>query len=428
MQAQRNVANILIANSGATNLTAAGNIDSYLSAMYVGEPAVVSPAGKVIDATGTLPPEFKIVTKLTNGELNYSDLLVAKRIKAINVTKYAAPTNQVDYVGYNGTANAIDVINNNIYSVKLIILPDDIAGFMQQKIKEGFYETDSTATQREIATGLTKSLISNFSREPEKVKFGVDRIKFERINSGALADAIATATLTVSKGSKAVVFSADATAIVTVGSLLRIGGTGAGTAPVYVVTAVTGTGATAVYTLDIPYQGESEVVAHGNVETVTEGNWGIKISSSTYSYDEPKFRYNQPIWKTWTQDMGSTVVTEGARAYRGNGDWKQVDAMEQLFLGNEGNYYRAQVPSPYFRKETVANRTYGIIEFEFTDDFQTELGKDIASLKQLYIACQNTTGTSYSSATVGLGTIIDAYALKYNIPINVAATTAGLLP
>lgn len=425
MQAQRNVANILIAKSVAKTLTHSTNIDNAMANMLTGEPAVISPSGVIVNAAGTLPAEFKIVTKLTNGDLNISDIINPRYIKSINTTSYAAPTNQVDYVGYNGVSGSFDVINNNIYSVKLIILPDDIAGFMQQKIKEGFYETDSTATQREIATGLTKSLISNFSREPEKTKYGVDRIKFERINSGALADAIATATLTVSKGSKAVVFSADATAIVTVGSLLRIGGTGAGTAPVYVVTAVTGTGATAVYTLDIPYQGESEVVAHGNVETVTEGNWGIKISSSTYSYDEPKFRYSQPIWKTWTQDVGSTIVTESTRAYKGSGDWRQVDAMEALFLGNEGNYYRAQIPQPTFRKETDPTKTYAIITIEYTDGFTTELGKGVESLKQLYIACEKTTGTGYSDANTGLGVTLDAYAALYKFPIN--GTTSTLI-
>ena len=215
MQAQRNVANILIANSVATALTHSNNIDSYISSMSTGEPGVISPSGIVVNAAGTLPSEFKIVTKLTNGDLNISDIIKAKSIKSINTTRYTAATNQTDYVGYNGSTGSINVINSNIYSVKLHLIPSDTAGFMQQKIKEGFYESDASATQAEIAYGLTNSLIKNFSREPEKIKYSVDRIKFERINSGAQADALGTATATLNYGSKSVVFSEDMTALVT---------------------------------------------------------------------------------------------------------------------------------------------------------------------------------------------------------------------
>lgn len=420
MQAQRNVANILIANSVAATAGMEGlNIDGFISSLSTGEPVVLNPAGLVVDATGTLPTEFKIATKLTNGDLNISDIIRAKSIKSIHTTRYTAPTNQVDYVGYNGSSGSIDVINNNLYSVKLHLLPTDTAGFMQQKIKEGFYETDSTATQSEIAYGLTNSLIKNFSREPEKIKYSVDRIKFERINSGAQANALGTATATLNYGSNAVVFSEDMTALVTAGTILRFGTTGAGTAPCYVVTGHnSGAAAARVYFLDIAWQGTTQVLAAASVESVTEGNWGIKISSSTYYFEEPKWRYNMPVWKTYTQDCGSTVVTESVKATPGSGDYRQVSAMEQLFLGNEGNYYRAQIPQPTFRSETSASKTYALIVIEFEDDMTTEIGGVAKSLKQLYIACEKGNGGAYSDANTGLGTILNAYITAYSIPSN----------
>jgi len=421
MQAQRNVANILVANSDNTTVVAGANIDNELAGMFVGEPVVLSPGGLVVNATGTLPSEFKIATKLTDGTLNYSDIIKASSIKSIQTNRYVAPTNQLDYIGYNGTSGAIDVINNNIYSVKMYLKPTDTAGFMQQKIKEGFYETDATATQREIALGLANSLYLNFKREPDKVKFGTDRFIFERINSGAQANAVAAATVAVTYGSTAIVTSDDETAVLTTGSLVRFGTSGAGTAPVYVIVGNDGGAAAArVYYLDMPYQGASNAAfPAATFETVIEGDWGIKISSVTYYFEEPKFRYSQPIWETILQDCGATLVTKATKTTPGSGVYQQIKAMEQLFLGNEGNYYRAQIPQPTFRTEVVADRTYAIIVIEFAHEMTTDLGGQADSLKQLYIACQKGAGTAYTSATVGLGTTLNAYITAYsNIASN----------
>jgi len=421
MQAQRNVANLLVLNATATT---AGmetlNIDGFISSMNVGECVVISPAGIVVDATGTLPTEFKIATKLTDGSMNYSDIIKAKSIKSINAHKYVAAANQIDYIGYNGTSGSIDLINENIYSVKLYLRPTDTAGFMQQKIKEGFYEADATATQREVAYGLTNSLIKNFSREPDKIKFGTDRFTFERINAGAQANAIAAATVAVTNGSTAIVTSDDETLVLLTGSVVRFGTSGAGTAPCYVIAGNDGgAGAARVYYLDIPYQGASNTAfPAATFETVTEGNWGIKISSATYYYEEPKFRYSQPIWKTVLQDCGATLVTEATATTPGSGDYRQIHAMEQLFLGNEGNYYRAQIPQPTFRSEVTTSGQYAVVTILFEDEMTTELGGQANSLKQLYLACVKGDVGNYKDANTGLGTILNAYVTAYSIPLT----------
>jgi hypothetical protein len=291
---------------------------------------------------------------------------------------------------------------------------------MQQKIKEGFYETDSTATQREIAAGLTTSLIKNFSKEPDKVTYGTDRFVFERINSGAQANAIAAATVSVVKGSTAIKTSDDETLVLTVGTIVRFGTSGAGTAPCYVIAGHDGGLAAArVYFLDVPYQGASNAAyPAASFETVTEGDWGIKISSTTFTYEEPKFRYHQPIWKLWLQDCGTTPITNTTKAYPGIGDYRQIHAMEQLFLGNEGNYYRAQIPQPTFRTEVSSAKTYAVITIEFEHAMTTEMGGQANSLKQLYIACEKGNGGAYSDANTGLGTILNAYVTAYSIPLT----------
>jgi len=444
MRTERNIANILIAKNGTKTLTASGNIDDYISGMNTGEPVVLSAGGVIVDATGTLPTEIKIATKLVGGTLNYSDLIKISSIKSIQVNRYAAATTQLDYIGYNGTANSIEAINNNIYTVRLYMKPTDTAAFMQQKIKRGVYKSDSSATQAEIAAGLTSSLIYNFSREPEKLKYGANRIKFERVASGT-STATSGGVLSVTNGSKYVsiagtgadagMYNTDGATIVA-GDYIRFGHATTKTYPVYRVDeVVSGGGATTmVVKLDIPYQGTTDLAlaaASAGVipaATALAGDFGIKLTGSVYAFDPPKFNYVNPRWETTLQDCGTTVVTNSTKATEGQGDYHSVSMMEQQFQGNEGNFYRAQVPSPTFRTETLSTATYAMIVIEFEDAMASTIGGYERSYKQLYIACEKAaTGTHFTDANTGLATILTAYVTagtKCNVT-NVATEIAA---
>lgn len=415
MISEKNVANLLIVKNVNTTQTAGANISAAISGMNVGESTIVSPGGVIVDAAGTLPKEFKIGTKLSSGKIQWSDLLKAKDIKSIVTKRYAAATLQTDYVGYNGTSGSIDAISNNIYTLRLYMLPLDLAGFAQQKIKRGVYKSDATASQQEIAVGVASNLIQSLSKEPEKIKFGTDNIKVELINSGAQANALGTATAALTKGSQYVVFSEDMTALVTAGTILRFGTSGAGTAPCYVVESTdAGAAAARIYKLSIPYQGTTtSALAAASVESVTEGNWGIKLTGVKFSFDAPKFGYLLPRWKTTLQDFGSTLVTESAISAEGTGEYEWVAQVEQQLQGSEGNFYRAQVPYPTFRAEAVSGTTYALINIAFKDSMDTTLGSVANSPKELWIACVKGAGTTYSNANTGLGTTLNAYLTAY---------------
>jgi hypothetical protein len=419
MITQHNVANLLIVKNDTKTLTHSHNIDTDLAGMFNGESVVMSPGGIIVNAAGTLPTEFKIATKLSDGTLNYSDTIKANKIKSINATRAAGATQQLDYIGYNGVSGAIDLINSNWYTARLYMKPTDIAGFAQQRVKTASYLSDSSATQAKVAVGLASALLTQLSREPETIKYGTNNIKVEMVYSGAGTVVTNAVTVTAaSKGSKVLAVSADNHGLVA-GTFVRIGGT-ALTQPVYVVDSV----ATGSVTLTTPYQGANGTVANASfLSAAAAGDWGIKLTGSTFKFDAPKFNYLLPRWVLNLQDCGVTTVTNSAGAKEGDGTYEEIASMEQLLQGNEGNFYRAQVPYPTFRTEAVSTVTYGMIVIEFVNEMGTTLGDVETSYKQLYLACAKpATGSVFTDANTGLCVTLQSYlTANANITSNVAS-------
>lgn len=387
MQTTRNVTQLFV-GANIAKTAAAGNVINSIASLANGEIAVVNPVNNVQLTTAGLPAGldgFKLIQRSGN-RLIHSDVVKAGTVRRYTISLPATfpATEQVDYIGYNGTAGSIaDLIANNIYTVRLYVLDPTINGFMQQKIKEGFWKSGAAApNQRAVAKNLVESLIKNYSREP------VQDIRFERINSGALLDAIGVLTATVVNGSKAVVFSGDATAIVTVGSLLRIGGTGAGTTPVYVVESVdAGVGAARVYTLDIPYQGATATIAAANIETVNEGNWGIQIAGVAQAYDG-KFFGEPTVWKTTIDftDNQLTTVTNATAASPGTGNYDVLARLEKELQADEYVYRNFIEGAPVDRTDVLAGTTYDVVVIEYDGEIESGLGTTVKSPKTLMIA------------------------------------------
>lgn len=442
MITERNLTNLLIIKEVATTLTATNNIDDELAGCTVGESVVVSPGGVIVDAAGTLPKQFKVgQVRSVNGAntVLWSDILDPKYIKSIDAFRTVAATQQLDYIGYNGTSGAIEEINDNIYTIRLYMKPTDTAGFAQIKVKRADYQSDSSANQDEIALGLANTLIKNLQKEPEKVKYGTDNIKVEVVCSGT---SIATSggTIAVVKGSQYVtilgtgadagMYNADGATIVA-GDYIRFGHATTKTYPVYKVEeVVSGGGATTmVVKLSIPYQGTSNTAlaaASAGVipaATAVASDFGIKLTGSTYKFDVPKFGYYLPRWVTALQDCGTTTITNSAKATEGAGTYEQIAYLEQQLQGNEGNFYRAMVPYPTFRSDAVVGATHGQIVITYYDHMSTPLGDYADSPKTLIIACTETAdATTFDDANTGLAPTLQAYITAYtNITSNVSS-------
>lgn len=452
---QRNIATMLVAKgtvagaegvAGATTISAGTNINIEKAGMFNGEPAVVNMAGVVLNAgtASTLVPNFRIAVKLADGDLKFSDTINAKMVKKVTVQKYVAGTNQVDYIGYNGTTGSIDVLDNNVYKVNITYLGTDSFDASRRTIKHGVYKSDAAATQSEIAAGLTNSLITNFSREGVKLRFNTDLIKFERVNSATGTDTSA-GTATVIKGSKYVTI-AESTgsnagkynsngSTIAVGDLIRFtAATEALTDPCYLVTAVSGAGtASCVLTLDIPYQGATNTAYAANamdiVAAASIGNWGIKMTGAELPYEAFRFNYTRSTWTFGLDGFGSTIKTNTTAMTLGSGAGKAVNELESKISTNRGNAYLNAVAVKYPTLESSTSGYYAIIHIQYTDEYVTELGISADAHKELYIACEKADATCYKSDTVGLGDTIDAYASKYSwdIVYNGSTTTAGTI-
>lgn len=433
MEKERNVGEILIVKSVAATAGMEGvNVDNFLSTLAVGEPVVVDAAGTVIDATGTLPAKFKIGVKLTSGVIQWTDLIDAGSIRSINTNRYVAAAAPLDYIGFNGTSGSIEVINNNLYYIRMYITPMDKFGFVQQKVQFGVYNSDSNATQAEIAHGLAENLAFNLSREPEKLRTGKDVITVELVNSGT-STATSGGTIGVVKGSKYVQilgtgadagkYNGDAATIVA-GDYIRFGHATTKTYPVYKVEqVVSGGGATTmVVKLSTPYRGESNsaiaAASVGVIPAADVADFGIKLTGNIPEFEVTKFHFQVPFYTVTLEDFGSTLYTRSTTPTLGSGDWREISQLEQQFIGNEGRIYRASPFEQAYRSEVSSSATYALINIEHVDTMTGNLGNIETSLKQTRIACAKGNGGAYSDANTGLGTILNAYITAKGISSN----------
>jgi hypothetical protein len=406
METTRNVNQLFVAKNIGKAATANMVINDF-SLLTDGEVCIVDPRNNVQLTTAGYPAGFdgfKVIQR-SGSRLIHSDVVKAGTVRKYSITLPATfpKTQQIDYVGYNGTSGAIDVFNSNLFVIRLYVLENSITGFMQQKIKEGFYKSTSAATQLLIAQGLHKSLVKNYSREPWQ------DIVFERINAGAQSNALAAANVAVAYGSTAIKFDADVTALLAVGGILRFGTSGAGTAPCYVVASVdAGVGAARTYFLDVPWQGTTGTIAAANVETVAAaGDWGIKISGATPAYNGLFF--GVPItFKTAIDfnDNQAAVVTNAQAASIGTGNYDVLAKLEKELQSDE-NVFRVFAESGVIdRTDVLSGTTYDVVIVEYDGVETTSLGSVEKSPKILTIV-QAGNGAQADVANIGWITLLN---------------------
>ncbi len=419
MDTIRDVTQLFVAFNQTMTAGLEGTVVDQYTDLLDGEVVITDPKNIVLDATDftTIPfTAIKFITRVGT-KLIHSDILEETKIRKYLVGIQSAETQQLDYVGYNGSSGALDTIASNIYTIRLNILDLNIAGFMQQKIKEGFYKSNAVAasyTQQAVALGLVKSLIANYSRETEQ------DIVFERINAGAQANALATATVSVVKGSKYIVASEDLTALVVAGTILRFGATGAGVAPCYVVTGHdSGAAAARVYTLDVPWQGTTAAAfAAASFESVTEGAWGVKIQGVDRQF-KAGFYHSKPIFWETQIDMGDSavaVVTSTAM-YPGVGTGQQMASLEKELQADESIYRGFVEDGVVDRTQVVPATLYDVFVIEYEGEINSGLGTVVKSPKTLQIATAGTSNANNEDANTGL-----------LVTLNALFVTAGWVP
>ena len=329
-----------------------------LSAVADGEIAIFNKTKTTRLAEGASDASFTIVEGKT-GTPFVSDTINVSDVTQVVRRTYEAAVEKVDYIGTTGagSSEAIEVINDNLYFIRLhidqSITTSQGGGIL---VKHGQFKSAASGnTQKSIVQGLYDSLVNNFSREAKPY------IAFGRTNSGTVSPSV-SGDLTVKYGSKFITAATDIDqgAQGQIGDYLSIAGV------VYQIVAINGETAT----VDVPYTGESGTVADADCGIIDEaaanaGNWGIKLEGKPLKFSVGKMNYKKANWKTTVQNFGTTKVTESAGAYPGSGTYEQAAELEFFYKGNDGEYFRSGNPNIFDRPiATVPGTTYHTISIQ----------------------------------------------------------------
>jgi hypothetical protein len=301
--------------------------------------------------------------------LNLSDI--------VNTSAYsgAIATEQVSYIGYNGTSGSISEIDNNFYEIKLEHVPNAFAyGKRPANYKYGTYQSGVNATQEEISNGLVKSLVQNFV--PNRT---IDwRVFSEVTNAGARSAAGSAGTLTFTKYSKVVVASAStATDQLVVGDYIQ-SVDALTTVGVYKIVAIDGTSGN--LTLDVAYNGDtiSGVTSTDDIAipeaTAQAADFGIKITGIKQKYDVNRWRqYDKVRFNVFLINFGTTGSSTTA-AFDGVAVYEQAANDEYISWGDEGQIFVDQIPPQFREQDAVVGTQYNPVVISWLNRLPSLIG------------------------------------------------------
>ena len=417
METIKNSTQLFVGLADTNTAAIEGDVISDYGDLTDGEIAICDHKNVVLTASDSLvaadfaSQEFKFIAR-SGTQLVHSPLIGKGDILTYELGVQSAEVQQVNYIGSNGVSGSLGAIVSNLHTIRLYIQEWTIAGFMQQKIKEGFYKSASTTTQSAIALGLHNSLVANYSREPEQ------DLTFERVNDGSrTAIPTGNVTFTFTKGSKYFtstdIDDATGTAVLAVGDLIVMG-TGV-TDPVYKLAAVNTT--TNVGTLDRAFVGATTTLLDTEATVIivaAEGNYGIKITGVDRDF-QAGFWNPEPIAFKTTIDFGdssTTTVVETTAAYPGIGTAQTLAKLEKELQADE-NVYRLFVEAGVVDRAqmsaaVIAGTLSDVITITYSKEIETGLGSVVKSPATIHLASvKESTNTLFEDADSGLVVALD---------------------
>jgi hypothetical protein len=344
-----------ISDNAAFDTTAAGSV-------VIAKGTGLVESGSALAATDT----YRVIQKKADGTYVFSPYFNSSTVSNAKKVAYAAATEQVSYWGYDGTYNTTGlgtITTGNTYTLHFVLNHTRNIYNNAPQIKTVPYKAMSTS-ESALAAGLHAQFLRTFSldREPAQT------IKCERVYSGAQLNALGTATAALTNGSNAVVFSENMTSLVTAGTILRFGTSGAGTAPCYIVTSHnSGAAAARVYYLDVPYQGTTTAaLAAASVESAaTGGYWGLKFTGVAQSFDPivDSLTNNKVYFDITSEDFGTVVEYKATKMSPGSGTYPQVAYQEIYSQFLDKDPIVSVRPRTKYRQEATSGYTYTLYTF-----------------------------------------------------------------
>jgi len=359
-----------------------------------------------------------------------SDLIDGSTIVNAASRLYAAATEESLAVGYNGTSGSITDIATyagELYKVSILV-HQFMSGTDSEHLKAGYYQSQLTDGQAEVALGIAASVIKNFSREVSNVN-GDKPVKAKAVCNAAGAVATGAATAIISKGSTELAMNAVITGAV-VGDYIKLNedvtGAMAGTDPVFKILSISGS----TYTLDRAYQGTamSATAVANNVFLITAaagaaGNWGVILDGTPLPFNRDKKRYAKCRFDVVLDTaFGSTAVSTLASADEGDGTFEAVSQLENFtarFMSESyemGQPFIDNIDSQLLASSAVAGNGYDAVSIKYSQtevvSFQNEV-----SPKELIIFVPATTpqytqNAQANALTTVLTAIVSANALS----------------
>ena len=339
--------------------------------------ANINDYGFLVDGAGVPVSKIRLIKDRGDGLPLQQVVLTLPSVATYTGTAHVDASEQVSYIGNNGTTGTITgslgPVTSNFFIIKLEHTPNSfIYGKRPASYKYGTYQSTGSDTDNTVAESLVRSLIQNF-RANRTTDW---RVRSEVVCNAAAGSAVGFTSVTLTKYSKAVTVVGTVPAV---NDVLRIADAGVttvdATTAVYKVTAVNGQ----VITLNYAYQGPSGSTLAADCADITAlyaaASAGIKITGIKQKYDVNRWRqYDKVRFNTLLEGFGSDTPVDTTAALDGTGVYEQVANDEYISWGDEGQVFVDQVPPLFREQDAVSTASYTPLNIGWLDRLPSMIG------------------------------------------------------
>ena len=410
----------MIAQNNATHIVVGKDISlatsGARSALSTGQIGIFNNGSGAASATALVAGDgFVASTKDADGNIKNTPFIKYNDIVSKSSKTYTAPAQKKVYVGYNGTTGSITAANSSLYILR-VVLKDNTAALQEHPLYEiADYNSDASVTQEEVALGLIRSMVKNFtSKKPGKVTV----VQPGLINSAAVVltdDFAGTLTLVAGSAYATVTSSGQyaTTTDIVVGDYVRVGATSATavalTSNVYKIIGFTGT-TTKTLQFDRPVI-ESGTYATGTgtqvilAATAIAANFGISLTGVALPFKVGLVKYDVIDFEVvLSEAFGATLITTATAPSKGTGTYQEVAELEWFLKGNRGETFRvASYPVDNVLVATPG-KTYSVVTVNYKVGDTKYLDRNITQTATLMFATEvDSSGAAHANLKTVFG-------------------------
>lgn len=337
-----------------------------------------------------------------------------------NETRFdtASLTEQISYLGYNGTSGEMDDSDSTYFGLKMVL--NHTFGMLNNSplVKTIPYKTVSSSSQEDLTLGLVQAGYNAFKnkRNPDIIFDAVCNVAYD-------SDYDFDNDITVVNGSKTftvdtdIGYNADSGDDLAVGDYVRLGttakiaGTPVVTSPVYKVTAID----SRVVTVDRPINVASDTYTTGENQVIPAAtglaaDWGIRMDGNTPDTVATGFnpRTDTPYvvsFDVLSDDFDTAEVTYSTDPDIGSGTYQLVASMEAYTQFQNKGKHLSTYPMTDIRIDAEPTKGYDIFSFEIWDNeyVSATTGINPISKGRIVIAAEESLGTDIGYYATVLG-------------------------